>query len=398
MKKVVIFNFSLAIICLISLQALGQTVTGRSNSLFLDVKTETKIASAAGITISWVYPDYPTVIVNKNSITVKAGINSGEELKDVMLYINDLPALADRGFAVVKSDPSQQFDKLIDKEIQLREGKNEIKIFARDNSDFEQTFTRYIDFKPEQKALAMRTDRALMIGTDDYVEWGDLTNPVFDTKTIDEELKNYFGFETETLLNPNKTAILNKLREYAKKSYMPDDQLFIFIAGHGQFDEVFQEGYVVTTDSKKDDEAKESYIQHSSLRTYVNNIPCNHIFIVMDVCYGGTFDQAIAKSGSRGDDDMYNDVAPADFIKRKLQFKTRRYLTSGGKQYVPDGRPGAHSPFARKMLEAMRNYGGRDRILTLGEIITYVETINPEPKYGEFGDNEPGSDFVFVAK
>ena len=280
----------------------------------------------------------------------------------------------------------------------MKDGKNEIKIFARDVNGLEQTFTRYVEVKLDKPTEEARSDYALLIGTDDYDEWQDLTNPVFDTKTIADELKNNYGFQTETLINPSKTQIITKLRDYAKKSYMPEDELFIFIAGHGLFDDVFQEGYVVCKDSKKNDEAKESYIQHSSLRTYVNNIPCNHIFITMDVCYGGTFDQAIAKSGSRGGDDMYSDVAPAEFIKRKLQFKTRRYLTSGGKQYVPDGRPGAHSPFARKFLEALRNYGGSDRILTLGEIITYVETINPEPKYGEFGDNEPGSDFVFIAR
>jgi hypothetical protein len=398
MKKTAVFLLSFLAVYPIAYRSFSQTVSGRSNSLFLDIKTETVIASASGITISWEYPDYPTVIVNKNSVTIKAGLNSGQELKDVQLYINDMPALADRGFAIVQSDPTQKFAKVISKEIQLKDGKNEIKIFARDANGLEQSFTRYVEVKVEQIAVANRTDRALLIGTDDYDEWGDLTNPVFDTKTITDELKNNYGYQTETLIGPTKTVILNKLREYAKKSYMPEDQLFIFIAGHGQFDEVFQEGYVVTKDSKKDDEAKETYLQHSALRTYVNNIPCNHIFIVMDVCYGGTFDQAIAKAGSRGEDDLYNDIAPADFIKRKLQFKTRRYLTSGGKQYVPDGRPGAHSPFARKFLEALRNYGGRDKILTLGEVITYVEAINPEPKYGEFGDNEPGSDFVFVAR
>ena len=61
------------------------------------------------------------------------------------------------------------------------------------------------------------------------------------------------------------------------------------------------------------------------------------------------------------------------FIERKKKYKTRLYLTSGGKEYVPDGRPGHHSPFARKFLEALRNYGGNDGILTVNEIIQYVK-------------------------
>ena len=36
--------------------------------------------------------------------------------------------------------------------------------------------------------------------------------------------------------------------------------------------------------------------------------------------------------------------------------------------------------------------------LTLSEILNEVSTVNPAPHYGEFGDNEAGSDFIFMAK
>ncbi len=65
---------------------------------------------------------------------------------------------------------------------------------------------------------------------------------------------------------------------------------------------------------------------------------------------------------------------------------------------MPDGRPGMHSPFARKFLEALRDYGGRDKVLTLTELFGWLERINPEPKAGGFGTDEPGSDFVFVVQ
>jgi hypothetical protein len=65
---------------------------------------------------------------------------------------------------------------------------------------------------------------------------------------------------------------------------------------------------------------------------------------------------------------------------------------------VPDGNPGSHSPFVRKFLEALRSYGGEDNILTLGEVKSHLERINPEPRYGEFGSNDPGSDFLFVVQ
>jgi hypothetical protein len=51
-----------------------------------------------------------------------------------------------------------------------------------------------------------------------------------------------------------------------------------------------------------------------------------------------------------------------------------------------------------QLLEAFRSRGGKDLILTLGELNTYVEALKPQPRAGEFGDNAPGSDFVFVIK
>ena len=197
------------------------------------------------------------------------------------------------------------------------------------------------------------------------------------------------------ITNPTSDQVWAKLKEYAQKSYMNYDQLLIFFAGHGQYDEIFGEGFIVCSDSKKEDESKSSYISHVRLRNIVNNIQCPHILLVIDACFGGTFDPVIARAGLRGDE-MYGEIPNSEYVLRKLQYRTRRYLTSGGKTYVPDGRPGAHSPFTRKLLEAFRDYGGNDGILTLSDMRSYVDKIQPEPRFGEFGDNEPGSDFIFV--
>ncbi|NJO02569.1 MAG: caspase family protein, partial [Bacteroidia bacterium] len=168
--------------------------------------------------------------------------------------------------------------------------------------------------------------------------------------------------------------------------------LFIFFAGHGQFDEIFKEGYVVAKDSRFDDESKSTYISHSNLKTYINSIPCKHVFLVMDVCFGGTFDPQIALRGQQSNFESDRE----ELINRKMRYTTRRFLTSGAKEYVPDGRPGHHSPFVRQFLEALRNGGGSDRILTISEILEYVSQSQPKPHYGEFGTNEPGSDFLFI--
>ena len=211
---------------------------------------------------------------------------------------------------------------------------------------------------------------------------------------IAKDLSQDYGFVVEVLSNPKLDDILKKLKTYAMIPYGENDQLFIFFAGHGYYDDVFKEGYLIAKDSKADDIAHTSFLSHSNLRTVVNNIPCEHIFLSLDACFGGTFDPIIA-SASRSTG-MYKDVEKEDFIQRKMKYKTRLYLSSGGKEYVPDGRPGQHSPFTRKFLEALRSYGGEDGILTINEILSYIEKVDPQPRFGEFGNNEPGSDFLFI--
>lgn len=65
------------------------------------------------------------------------------------------------------------------------------------------------------------------------------------------------------------------------------------------------------------------------------------------------------------------------------------------------GRPGRHSPFASMFLEALRGGGGEDRVLTMAELRSHLERIGlpaPEARAGSFGDNEPGSDFLFIGR
>jgi hypothetical protein len=329
-------------------------------------------------------------------------VESAVPLKNITISIKESADAASRGVSQV-IQPATENEKrfaVLEKNLTLMEGDNVLEIVA-ENVDGVKTVsykTVHVGSVGLAEATKLnRTDYALIFATDQYDHWTDLVNPVFDSRTIGEELKKTYNFKTEIVENATQSEILKKLREYAEKKYQPLDQLFIFFAGHGSYDQTFGEGFVVTRESLLNDEAKTTYLSHNRLRSIVNNVPCDHIFLAMDVCFGGTFDQALASS--RGvDEEVYKEQNQAEFITRKLTYKTRRFLTSGGKQYVSDGIPGKHSPFAKNFLEALRSRGGRDGILTLNEIIPYVEKLKIVPRFGEFGDNTPGSDFVFVAR
>lgn len=378
----------------------AQNVTTRTNTFEVDFTDPKKVAKTIIPVINWVTPVAETNFVGDAKYKIKFEIESKSPIKNITIIIKESPESSSRGMQSIQpTTEAEKFKNVVERNLTLMDGQNVIEIIA-ENSDGTKTVSqRTITVGSSSLADASkldRTDYAILFTTNDYDNWPDLVNPVNDGRMIADELKKNFKFKVEVMEGGSQSDILKKLREYAEKKYKPLDQVFIFFAGHGQFDQTFGEGFVVTKESLANDEAKTTYLSHNRLRSIINNIPCDHILLAMDVCFGGTFDQAIAHRGL--EEETYKEASQAEMVTRKLTYKTRRYLTSGGKEYVPDGRAGMNSPFARKMLEALRSRGGKDLILTLGEINTYVEALKPQPRAGEFGDNAPGSDFIFVAR
>jgi len=376
----------------------AQNVSTRTNEFEVDLTDVTKHTTIP--VINWQTPIAETSYSEGTKFKIKVEIESDRPIKNVTIILKENETTTSRGMTSVKPEAGQELKLLVEKNITLMEGDNLLELIA-ENIDGQKTVTqRKIHVGSVGLADASkldRTDYALIFATDNYENWNDLVNPVFDSKTIAGELERTYGFKTELIENVSQADILKKIREYAEKKYKPLDQLFIFFAGHGTYDQTFGEGFVVTTESQVNDEAKTTYLSHNRLRSIVNNIPCEHIFLAMDVCFGGTFDQTLASS--RGaDEEPYKEQNVGEFITRKLTYKTRKFLTSGGKTYVSDGIPGQHSPFARNFVEALRSRGGRDGVLTLPELFTFVERLKIQPRFGEFGDNAPGSDFIFVVR
>jgi hypothetical protein len=399
MKSKILLSFAMAALCFTSVSA--QNVTARTNEFEVDFSDPKKSVTTTIPVINWITPVPETNYAQENKFKIKLEVESDRPIKDITIYIRENESTTSRGQTSIKPEAGQELKFAVEKTLTLMEGENLLEVVA-ENMDGQKTISyRKIHVGGTSLADASklnRTDYALIFATDQYDNWSDLVNPVFDSKTIAEELKKTYGYKVDVVENATQSEVLKKLREYAEKKYQPLDQLFIFFAGHGTYDQTFGEGFVVTKESQTNDEAKTTYLSHNRLRSIVNNVPCDHIFLAMDVCFGGTFDAALASSRGAGGEEVYKEQGQAEFITRKLTYKTRRFLTSGGKTYVSDGIPGKHSPFAKNFLEALRSRGGRDGILTLPELYTYVERLKIQPRFGEFGDNSPGSDFIFVIK
>jgi len=388
MKKLII-----AFACIIAFNVSAQEGEATTEEFQIDFSV------SSGLDITWIFPAQPDSEIDYKDILLRVGVRSTSEVMKMSLLVNGLPYATDvRGQGlVIKSNPD--FDVYIEQNVRLRDGGNVLK-FVVQTADGQNDAVERTIIVGVKDIVTKRKDYALLFAIDEYddEQWKDLTNPVNDAEAIATELEEVYGFNIELIKNFTQDEVILKLREYAEKSYDEYDQLLIFFAGHGQYDDLLGQGYIVSKNSRMNDIAKSTYISHSVLRNAIDNIPNQHILLTMDVCFGGTFDPLIARAGSRGGEDMYKEIETNAFINRKLRYKTRKYITSGGKQYVPDGRPGMHSPFANKFLEALRSEGGRDNIVTLNELYGWLERINPEPRTGGFGTNEAGSDFVFVVK
>ena len=378
----------------------AQNVSSRSNDFVVDFSDPSKLVASSFVpSITWIQPLAENLYSESQKVQIKFDAVCKKPIKVVTMALKETADSEIKGMSTINPKQGEDLKVSVDRTLTLQDGSHYIEIEI-ENVDGVKTVSHRI-IRVGAAALADaakldRTDYAILFTSNDYDNWPDLVNPINDGRQIAEELRKNYGFKVEVMENGSQIDILTKIREYSEKKYKPLDQLFIFFAGHGQYDETFGEGFVVTKESLANDVAKTSYLSHNRLRSIINNIPAEHIFLAMDVCFGGTFDEALAHRGM--EEEVYREATQSEMVNRKLVAKTRRYLTSGGKEYVPDGRPGMNSPFARKFLEALRTRGGKDLILTTGEINSFVEVLKPQPRAGVFGDNVVGSDFIFIAR
>lgn len=386
-------NLIALILLLGTLTSWSQIISDQSNSIKIDL-TNKDINTSVPF-IEWVYPKIEYTNTQEKRVKLEAKVTSSVPLLSVILSIKKGEKGASIGTRA--ADMDDKFNVTIDLTMNLIDGVNWIEIEAEtvDGAVVKSSRSVSVGLNAVSDAIMIdRKDYALLFATNKYDNWTDLYNPIFDADAIAKELEERYGFIVEIVRDNTQDDVMTKLREYAQRKYKPQDQLFIFFAGHGVYDEVFGEGFLVATNSLQRDVSKNSYISHNRIRSNINNIPCDHIFLAMDACFGGTFDPVLASSRAA----LYEDIDDREYLVKKLSFKTRKYLTSGGKEYVSDGIRGQHSPFAKYFIEALKSNGGEDRILVLNEINLFMERLQTTPRFGEFGIDEKGSDFVFVAK
>ena len=102
--------------------------------------------------------------------------------------------------------------------------------------------------------IAQRKDYALIFAASEYENWENLEGPTKEAEALKEVLENDYGFEVKVVSNFTKGDIIRNFRELMGRNYSIEDQVFIYFTGHGHFDYLFHEGYIICSDSEKAEE------------------------------------------------------------------------------------------------------------------------------------------------
>jgi len=224
----------------------------------------------------------------------------------------------------------------------------------------------------------------LAVGIDEYASLDRLYNAEGDAHAIADTLGQQHGFEPMTITGPDAT--LERISSYFHETLIPnvtpDDLVVVYYSGHG---EVWGDGYYLSTvDAERD--PPDRWIDFGLLREWSATLRCRQLLWVFDSCHSGMLYRIVI-----------DDLADPDPSWARLA------LTSGRQtEKVRDGVPGDHSPFARALLDAMRE-GPRPRYhadeFTADELgIWLKERVRQQagqtPQYVQLPDHE-GGDIVF---
>lgn len=236
---------------------------------------------------------------------------------------------------------------------------------------------------------------ALIIGIDKYSgSWASLKNAVNDAKTIETTLKSKYKFhQFKTLYNEQATrANIIAAMEWLVANVKPEDNVFIYYSGHGEFKKELNKGYWVpfgaTTMSTS------NYISNSDIQTFIKGIQSQHTLLVADACFSGDI--------FRGNTMSVPFENSPKYYKKVHSLKSRQAMTSGGIEPVMDGGKDGHSVFAYYLLKALRENDSEmmdaSQVFNKLKIPVYNNSdqspdFNPISKSGD-----EGGQFIFMKK
>ena len=277
--------------------------------------------------------------------------------------------------------------------LKLDPGENKVLLVASDRADniAEQTLT--IQYTPPVVTLADRIREesryyALIIGIEKYQDPNlpDLDNPIDDAENLYNTLLDKYIFEEDNMVllkNAKRIDIVSAL-DHLSSVVTENDNLLIFYAGHGNWDERADVGYWLPSDAYMSSTG--NWFRNSALVDYLKLIHSKHTLLITDACFAGSIFKTRAG---------FPQVEKAYEVMYDLT--SRKAMTSGTLTEVPD-----RSSFTKYLLERLKQ--NSSTYLSSYELfnsfrIAVINNSNALPQYGEIQNvGDEGGDFIFLRK
>jgi hypothetical protein len=230
---------------------------------------------------------------------------------------------------------------------------------------------------------------ALLIGNSDYdLDELDLNKPAQDVDELANILKNQYQFDADKvikLLNSDRNSTFQALYNL-RQTLTHEDNLLIFYAGHGYWDNQIGQGYWWPTDATKN--SPSNWLSNSDLREQIRGIKTAHTLLISDACFSG----GIFKTRGAGD------IRKADRdIQLLYRMPSRRAITSGTLSTVPD-----NSVFFKYLVKYLSE--NEKKFVSSSELFSAIRTsvLNNSLTVPQDGvilnTGDEGGDFIFIRK
>jgi outer membrane protein OmpA-like peptidoglycan-associated protein len=227
---------------------------------------------------------------------------------------------------------------------------------------------------------------ALLIGVERYENANlNLRKPIQDVKDLRKVLIERYTFDSNDVIvleNPTRNDVLNTL--YKLRNLTTNDNLLIFYAGHGYYDEKIKQGYWWPKDVQV--EFNSNSISNSDIKESIKAINSAHTLVITDACFGGslTRDASAIKNADMG-------------LQLLYKYPSRQVMTSTTLKAVPD-----ESQFLLYLLKRLSE--NQEQFLPAGELfnslkVAVTSNSGSIPQFEAIKDTgHEGGDFIFISK
>jgi len=228
---------------------------------------------------------------------------------------------------------------------------------------------------------------ALVIAVEEYDDpnISDLDNPIDDAQRFINTIASRYTFEQENinfLKNPSKADIIGTLHKM-RSELGSEDNLLIYYAGHGHYDEEMKTGYWLPSDAGRDNPV--DWLPNTDLTNYLNVLKTKHTLLIADACFsGGIFKTRAA----------FNNALE---VEKLYSLNSRKAMTSGALSEVPD-----KSQFVHYLIQNLKD--NSKKYMTSEQLYMDIKTpvINNSDNVPQFGTiqkvGDEGGDFIFIRR